>query len=112
MHSMSRQYRLDHFHIIRRPDEPFVEAVVIVAESLRIEAEKIEQRGVEVANMDGLLGGAEADGIGRAIGDARLDAATSEPDGVAPRVVIAPFALLAHRHAAELTAPDDERVIP
>ena len=60
----------------------------------------------------GVFGGAEADGVGGAVSDARFDAAAGEPDGVAPGIVVAAFALLAHGHAAEFAAPDHERVVP
>src|SRR2546421_10652795 len=51
---------LHHFHIIRRPDQPFVESVVEEAQSLWIEAQEIQQCGVEVANVYRVFGSAEA----------------------------------------------------
>src|SRR5438552_4124107 len=53
------QNRLHNLHLIRRTDEPFVEAVVEKGERFRVEAEEIEQRGVEVFDVDGVFGGAE-----------------------------------------------------
>ena len=41
-----------------------------VAEGEGVEAEQVQERGVEVADVDFVLGGAEADGVGRAVGDA------------------------------------------
>ena len=48
--------------------------------------------------------------------DARLDAAAGHPDGEAVRVVVAAQELraaagLVHRRAAELAAPDDQRLV-
>src|SRR5207249_4014898 len=39
------------------------------------------------------------------------DAAAGQPGGETPRVVIAADAALAHRRAAELAAPDDQRAV-
>ena len=58
-----------------------------------------------------VLDGPQADVVRGSVGHATPDASPGEPDRVTPGVVIASLALLAHRHAAELAAPDDERVV-
>ena len=49
--------------------------------------------------------------VGRAVGDAALDAAAGEPGGEGERVVVAALGALAAGHAAELGGPDDDRVV-
>ena len=77
-----------------------------------VKTEDVEDCGVEVVDVDGVFGGAEAEVVGGAVGQAALHRASRQPDGVAPRVVVAALALFAHRHAAELAAPDHQRVVP
>ena len=60
--------------------------------------------------MDDVLDGVVAELVGRAVGDAALDAAAGQPHREALDVVVAAVAL-GHRRAAELAAPDDERVV-
>src|SRR5437763_444401 len=54
-----RQNIPHHLHIIRRPDEAFVEAVVVVAEGFGVEAKQMQQRGVKGLDVDWVFGGAE-----------------------------------------------------
>ena len=61
--------------------------------------------------MDAFLYGAEAELVGGAVGHAALEAAAGQPDGEAPVVVVAAIAALRCRRAAELAAPEDERLI-
>ena len=58
----------------------------------------------------GVLDGVVAELVGRAVGDARLDAAAGQPDRKAVDVVVAAVAL-GHRRAAEFAAPDHQRVV-
>ena len=53
-----------------------------------------------------------AEFVGHAVADAGLHAGAGQPAGEAVGIVVAALgALLEHRHAAELGAPDDERVL-
>src|SRR5260221_11991264 len=62
-------------------------------------------------HVDFVLDGAVTELVGRAEGEAGLDAAAGEPDGEAAGVVIAAGAVLfGVGCAAELTTPPDERV--
>src|SRR5215475_933027 len=88
--------------------EPEVAALEAIGQLLVVEAEEMEQGGVEVVHMDTVPGGVESEFIRFAEGDPRADAAAGQPNGEAIWVVIASIvAPLHHRGAAKLSAPDD-----
>ncbi len=67
---------------------------------------------MEVVDGDDVLHGLVAELIGRAVAEAGFHAGASHPAGEACGVVVAATGtLLEGRHAAELGAPDDERVL-
>ena len=55
----------------------------------RVEAELVQDRGVDVGDVVAVLDGVEAELVGRAVDDAALDAAAGQPDGEAVGVVVA-----------------------
>src|SRR5262249_24498397 len=74
------------------------------------------QGGVEVVDVDGVLNDVVAVVVGLAVDDARLDAAAGQPEGEAAAVVVAAVVVpgqptLAVDGAAELAAPDHQRVV-
>src|SRR5690606_27751090 len=75
-----------------------------------VQAQQLQHGGVQVVGVHGLVlvGGLQADLVGGAIGVARLQAATGQPLGVAPGVVVAAGAAFAPRGAAELGGPDHQ----
>ena len=76
-----------------------------------IEAELMENRGVEVVHMDRVARHVEAEVVGRAVDVAGLHAAAGEPHREASVVMVAAVvAALHHRRAAKFSAPDHERV--
>ena len=81
-----------------------------------VDAEEMQDGGVQVMHVHGILGHIVAEVVGLAVTGAGLHAAAGHPHGEATRVVVAagfgavPFAL-AGDAAAELAAPDDERVL-
>ena len=92
-----------------------VAAGVAVGEGLVVEAEEVEDRGVEVVDVDLVLDGLEAELVGGAVDVAALDAAAGQPHGEAVVVVVAAVHLalvragggqLDGRRPAELAAPD------
>ena len=97
--------------------EPEVAAGVAVGEALVVEAEQVQDRGVQVVHARGVLDGFEAELVGGAIDGAAADSAAGHPHGEAVRVVIAAelglavAAELDGRRAAEFAAPDHERVV-
>src|SRR4051812_20973020 len=88
--------------------EAEIAALEAVGEPLVVEAELVEERGVEIVDVDGVFDGVEAEVVGAAVAQAGLDAAAGEPDRVAAVVVVAAVvAALDHGSAAELAGPDD-----
>ena len=81
-----------------------------------IDAEEMQDGGVQVVHVHGILGHVVAEVVGLAVTGAGLHAAAGHPHGEATRVVVAtgfgavPLAL-AGDAAAELASPHDERVL-
>src|SRR5262245_12517886 len=89
-----------------------VAAAEIVGEALVVNAEAVEDGGVEVIDVDGVLGDVVAEVIGAAVDNAGLDAGAGKEVGEAARVMVAAKQAadkipLAVRGAAEFAAPDD-----
>ena len=85
-------------------------------EAVGVEAEGVEDGGLEIADIDGVLGDGVAEVVGGAVVEAGLHAAAGHPDGEAVGVVVAAeefraVARLVHRGATELSTPDDECLI-
>ena len=87
-------------------------AVGVVDEPGVVEAEEMQDRGLEVVRSDDVLDCAVADFVGGAERLASLDSAAGKPDREALAVVVAAGAgvevALADRQAADLAAPVDE----
>src|SRR5579883_1473872 len=96
------------------PDRPAVVDLQPLAagdlELARIEAELVQDGGVDVGDVVAILDGVEADLVGRALHDTSLDPAAGQPGAETLRVVVAAIRLGAGR-PAELGAPDDDRLI-
>jgi hypothetical protein len=81
-----------------------------------VDSHDVQDRRLQVVHVDRVLGDVVAEVVGRAVGEARLDAAARHPAGEAARVMIAAvvgrgeLALRVVR-APELAAPDDQRVV-
>src|ERR1051325_4404380 len=87
-------------------------AIVLEGELLVIEAEEVEDGGVEVVERVNVLHGLLGEWIGFSVADAGFHAGAGEPAGEAVGIMIAALrALLEEGHATELGAPDDERVL-
>lgn len=88
--------------------------VVAPSESLMVQAEQVEQCGVQIVNGTAVLDGVVAVVVGFAVAEPRLHAATSEPHREALRMTIAARLRLANLHrrcAAEFSAPKDKHVV-
>src|SRR5437660_220209 len=77
----------------------------------RVEAEQLQNSGVDVGDVVSVLGGVEAQLVGAAVDDAALDAAAGQLHREAVNVVIAAVGTLRARRAAELRGEDHERRI-
>jgi hypothetical protein len=86
-----------------------VETLRAEGEELVVEAEQVEQGGVEIMDGNRVAGDAVTEFIGFTVNGAAFDAAAGEEDRKCLDVVIAAVAL-GHRGAAEFAAPDDEGV--
>ena len=94
--------------------EAEVAALEAVGQFLVVDAEQMEHGRVEIVDRDDVLDGVITEIIRRAVADAAFDPAAGHPHGKAFDVVIAAkkrtvFALR-HGRAAELAAPEDQRV--
>src|SRR5262249_52589720 len=88
-----------------------VDAVVPERELFVVDAEKVEQGGMDVVAISRGFRGLVGPLVAFTVGDAAFDAAASQPRGERCRVVVAAFASLAARHPAKLGRPDDDGVI-
>lgn len=88
------------------------EAVVVVAETVEVEAEEVEERAVEFVDAAHAIDGLIAEVVGRAVAEAPLHARSGEPRGEAFRIVIATVGtFLEGGHAAELGDEHDDCVL-
>jgi hypothetical protein len=95
------------YHLAMDIGETEVATLESVGELRVIEAEQMENRRVQVVNMDRVASDVESKIIGRAVRIAALHAAASHPHAEAPVVVIPTIvAALYHWRAAEFTAPN------
>ena len=74
-----------------------------------VEAELLQDRGVDVGDVVAVLDGVEADLVGRAVNDAALDAAAGHPDREAVDVMVAAVGALRAGRAAELGGEEHDR---
>ena len=93
-----------------------VAALELECELFVVDAELVQDRRVQVVDVDRIADDVVAVVVGLTVRDARLDAAAGHPDCEAARVMIAAVVrggqvALAVDGAAELAAPDDERVV-
>ena len=92
-----------------------VAAVVAEGEPFVIQAQQVQDGGVEIVMRDPVLDGVHAEFVGGAVGDPCLDAAARHPHGEAVVVMAAAEGFLRtrllHRGAAELGGPDDESLV-
>ena len=99
-------------HVAVHVGQPALDAVVVVAQPLVVEAEQVQDRGVQVVDRADVLDRLVAELVGRAVAEARVSRRRRPARREALRVVVAAArALLERRHPAELGHPDDERVV-
>src|SRR5262245_18058773 len=79
------QELVDHVRFLDA-GEPLVQALVAVAEAAVVVAEQVQDGGVEVADVDGVLDDVVGEVVGLAVDGAALDAAAGQPHGEAARV--------------------------
>ena len=106
---LSRQNSGDH--LAMHVGEPHVAAAEAVGQPLVIHAQEMQDRRVQVVDLDLVFDGVITVVVGGAVDRAALDSAAGHPHGEAIGVVVAAVGPLGHRGAAELAAPDDQGAI-
>src|SRR5215471_18805340 len=82
-----------------------------------VDSHQMEDRGMQVVNVDGLIDDLEAKVVGGAVNISALDPTAGQPHGKAERVVVAAVlrsalsADLGDGRAAELRAADDKSIL-
>jgi hypothetical protein len=90
--------------------QPHVAPGMAIGQALVIEAEQVQNRGVQVVDVHGVFNGLIAQFVGLPIGDAQLHSATGQPDAES-LVVISPIGVLPVGRATKLASPDHQRII-
>src|SRR6187402_1376919 len=104
-----RQYLFDHMP--RDIGEAKVAALEAVRQAFVVESQEVQNRSLQVVDVDGIFHAVIAQLIGLADDLSALDAAAREPQGIRIDVMVAPrqvVAFLALRSPAKLAAPDDQ----
>src|SRR5262245_40228000 len=112
--SRSGQDALDYFPV--HGGEAEVPALVLVGELQVVDPEAAEDGRVQVVDVDRVLDHVVTEVVRLPIRDPRLDSTAGQPDGEAPRVVVAAVVVgrqpaLAVHSPAELPAPDNQCVL-
>src|SRR5262245_2494278 len=93
--------------------QPKITSLETERQAAVVEAEEVEDCGLEIVDVDAVFDRGETELVGLAEGEAGADAGAREPHGHGVDVMVAAdgVAVLAHRSAAKLPAPDDERAL-
>src|SRR3954454_10375607 len=85
---------------------------MVIAEALMIDAEEVQEGGVEIVNGGDVLHGPVAEVVGGAVAEAAFHTRSGHPDGEAVRIMITTVgAFLKGGHAAKFGHPNDEGVL-
>src|SRR5579871_708763 len=91
--------------------EAHIAARVEVGQEGVVHAHQVQDAGMQVMNVNLVLDGGVAEVVGRADHLSALYAAARHPGAEAARIVVAALAALVGRGPAELSAPDDQRLV-
>src|SRR5688572_22877488 len=91
--------------------EAEVAAGVVVGELFVVQAEQVQDGGVQVGGGDNIFDGRATHGVGGAVAESAFHAAAGHPHGAAFVVVPAAAGVVFVRPAAELAAPEYERLL-
>ena len=90
---------------------PLGPALVAIDQLGMIDTETVEDCGMNVADVQPILDGMEAQIVGLAHDDTRPDASAGHPHGEAIRIMVAAVTLFRHGCTAKLAPPDDQGLI-
>jgi hypothetical protein len=87
-----------------------------IRQPLVVDPHEMQNRRVQVTDLDGMFDGLKSQVVGGAVGDSRFDAAAGQPKRSSERMVIASqeeraAPLFVDRRATELRPPDDQRFV-
>src|SRR5690348_15000589 len=86
-------------------------SAVEIGQFLVVEAEQVQDGGVQVVDVDLVLDRGIAELIGGTVYLPALDAAAGQPTTETARAVVAAFTVLSGRRPAEFARPDDQRFL-
>ena len=89
----------------------FRTALVSINEPRVINAQSIKDRGVDVVDMESVFNSVKAEIVGFSNDDTRSHSSTGHPHGESVRIMVAAIPFLRHGRAAELTPPDNQRLL-
>src|SRR5262249_2663090 len=98
-------------HVSINVGEAEVAAAVVKRELLMIQTKQVENRCVPIVDVHRLFDRLVAEFVGRAVGQAALDAAAGHPDRIAFVVVVPAAAALRVGRASELAGPNDQGIL-
>ena len=84
---------------------------MVKRESEVIEAQEVQDRGVNIVHVIRLLDSTQTNFVGRANGLTGLYTAARHPYSEAPGIVVAPIASLVERSTAKFSTPNDKRIV-
>src|SRR5262245_28516416 len=97
----SRESRENLFHDVPvNVSQPEIAPLEAIRQSLVVDPQAVEQRRVEVVNVNGLIDDVVAEVVGFAVDDARLYAAAGQPHREIARVMVASVILFRQRALA------------
>src|SRR5262245_38395239 len=91
--------------------QPVIAAAVVVGEPGMIQAEQVQDRGVQVVEVHLALSGRARQRVAGAVTEAAFHPTAGHPHRVATIVMIPSIAVLAGGGASEFSAPDEQRVL-
>ena len=91
-------------------------SLVLEGQSAVVDAQAVQQRGIQVVDVDGVFQDVVRVVVGGAVRQSRLDAGSGDPGREASRMVVAAVvglgqSSLAVDGSAEFSTPDDERIL-
>ena len=108
---------MEYATLIGGPNESIVESLKGKRESMRVKTNLMQDRRLEITNIDRVLRNVISDFIGLAIGQTRLDTAARHPHGIGVGMMISTneslsqiraHIVLHHGCSTKFTAPDNQ----
>ena len=98
-------------HLTGHIGQPEVTAGITVGEAFVIDAQQVQNRGVQIVDVDSIMDGAKTEVVRFAVRHATFDASAGHPCCEAEMIVITTVAVFGRRRAAKFAAPQHQRFI-